>query len=106
MRKKGPTPLDVMIEAMQFFCAQAKEEQGREKPNLKAVRSDMSKAAGIAKDVAIYMHHRLTPVDGNGDSVRYQSKKRDRARRARETDSKWTQLGRALQSRNPGTQAA
>lgn len=59
---EGSTPLEVMVQAMREFVAQAEAVEGDGK--LKLLRS----AADIAKDAAPYMHPRLASIEHTGEN--------------------------------------
>jgi hypothetical protein len=63
----GAAPLDVMIESMRFFRAQAAQAQNMPNPDKAVVRENLRIASSIAKDAAPYVHPRLESITHSGD---------------------------------------
>jgi hypothetical protein len=62
--KQGISPADVMLEAMRQQYSLARDAS---EPEIKALF--LSRAAQIAKDVAPYVHPRITPVEPRKDDA-------------------------------------
>jgi hypothetical protein len=97
----GLTPLEVMIEAMRFFRAQAAKQQKEQKPNSKLITELLLHASDIAKDAAPYMHPRVQASDIDPLTARLGKKQiRDEEARTAGVGTEWGDI-----IRTPGERA-